>query len=265
MSSTFAAHDAEAYERLMGRWSRRLAEPLIRFGGLSDGDRVLDVGCGTGSLTVALPRVAQVGAVTGIDFAQVYVDHAASGNTDPRIAFRQGDATALPFEDATFDRAFALLVLQFIPDAPRAVAEMRRAVRPGGTVTAATWDNFGGMPHFRLLWSTAAVLFPDAIPPTQMFRRLDTQGEMEALWRQTGLLEVEQTNLLIRMEFENFEDYWQPLIRRDGPPGQFISTLSADEQERLRHHTRSGYLANRPDGPRSFAAVAWACRGTVPG
>jgi SAM-dependent methyltransferase len=73
--------NAEAYEQVMGRWSRRLAPPLIRFGGLSDGDRVLDVGCGTGSLTFALPQVANVGAVIGVDLTEPYVEFARARNT----------------------------------------------------------------------------------------------------------------------------------------------------------------------------------------
>ena len=120
----------DAYEQVMGRWSRRLAPLLIQFGGLSDGDRVLDVGCGTGSLTFTFPEFANVASVTGIDLTEPYVDFARVRNADPRISFRQADARALPFEDNSFDRAFSMLVLQFIPDAAVAVAEKRRVVRP---------------------------------------------------------------------------------------------------------------------------------------
>src|SRR5689334_512682 len=115
--------NAEAYERFMGRWSRRLAPLLVRFGGLSDGDRVLDVGCGTGSLTFSLPELANVASVTGVDLTPGFLDFARARNTDPRISFEQADARKLPFEDNSFDRAFSMLVLQFIPDAPRAAAE----------------------------------------------------------------------------------------------------------------------------------------------
>src|SRR6201987_5364255 len=139
-SNTAAAagfQNAEAYEKVMGRWSRRLAPLLIQFGGLADGDRVLDVGCGTGSLTFTVPQIAKVASVTGVDLTEAYVEFARSRNTNPHITFRTADARALPFEDNSFDRAFSMLVLQFIPDATRAVAEMRRVVRPGGAVTAA--------------------------------------------------------------------------------------------------------------------------------
>ena len=81
-------------------------------------------------------------------------------NIDPRINFEPADARSPPFKDNSFDRAFSMLVLQFIPDAGRAVAEMRRVVRPGGTVTAAVWDGYGGLQHARMIWDFAPVFDP---------------------------------------------------------------------------------------------------------
>jgi hypothetical protein len=155
-----------------------------------------------------------------------------------------------------------MLVLQFIPDAARAVAEKRRVVRPGGTVTAAVWDAYGGMLHTRILWDIAAVLDPSIERP--LIRPLSKPNEMSALWRELGFLDVEQTSLLIRMEFSCFDDYWLPFTRGEGPPGQFVAGLSDAARSTLTEHLRRAYLANLPDGPRSFACVAWACRGTVP-
>jgi len=254
--------NAEAYEQVMGRWSRRLAPLLIRFGGLSDGDRVLDVGCGTGSLTFTLPEIANIADVTGIDLTEPFLEFARARNTDPRISFQSADARNLPFEDNSFDRAFSMLVLQYIPDAPRAVAEMRRVVRAQGTVTAAVWDNYGGQPHVRLIWDIAAVLDPSVKPP--LFRPLTAPDEMATLWRELGFLNVEQTSLLIRMEFSCFEDYWLPFTSGEGPQRQFVASLSASALATLAEHVRRAYLADQPDGLRSFACVAWACRGTVP-
>jgi SAM-dependent methyltransferase len=263
-ASTFAAQDAAGYDRIMGRWSRRLAPLLIRFGGLADGESVLDVGCGTGSLTFELPRHAKVAAVEAVDYAAPYVAHAQALNDDPRIAIRQGDACALPYPDNNFDRAFSQLVLQFIPDAPRAVAEMKRVVRPGGTVAACVWDMFGGSPHNRMVLDAAGVLDPEAAVPRHLFRPLNAPGEMEALWRRIGLIDVEQASLLIRMDFADFEDYWGPLLAGEGPVGAYVAGLDPAKRAVLADHVRRAYLANRPDGPRSVACVAWACRGTVP-
>jgi ubiquinone/menaquinone biosynthesis C-methylase UbiE len=262
--SIFPAEDAAAYERIMGRWSRRLAPLLIEFGGVADGDHVLDVGCGTGNLSYALSEAANVSAVTGIDQAEVFLKYARKRSSDARFTFHHADARALPFADGSFDRAFSMLVLQFIPDVEHAVAEMRRVVRPGGQVTAAVWDQFGGMPVSRLIWDTAAVLDPTAERPRALFSSLTAPDEMSAMWHQVGLTDVEQTSLTIRMDFADFDDYWRPFEGGVGPPGLFLATLSGAARATLREHVQRGFLGNRPDGPRSFAATAWACRGTVP-
>ncbi len=261
--STAAFQDAAAYEQLMGRWSRRLAPLLIRFGGLNDGDRVLDMGCGTGSLTFALPDFANITSVTGIDLTEAYVAAARAHNTDPRIKFDLGDACALPYADASFDRAFSSLVLHFIQDAGKAVREMCRVVRPGGTVTAAVWDNYGGQLFTRMLWDVAGVLDPTL--ERAYFRPLNGPDDMAVMWRDLGLRDVEQTSLLIRMEFQSFEDYWAPFASGEGPHGQYVVKLAEPARETLKHHLYRAYSANRPDGPRSMVSVAWACRGTIPG
>lgn len=255
--------NADAYDQLMGRWSRRLAPLLIGFGGLADGERVLDVGCGTGSLTFSLPASADVAGVVGIDPTEAFIAAARARNTDPRITFDLGDARALPYADASFDRAYSSLVLHFVPDAARAVAEMQRVVRPGGIVVAAVWDNYGGQLFTRILWDIAGVLDPTLERP--YFRPLNGPGEMAEAWRSVGLQDVEETSLTIRMEFESFEDYWAPFATGEGPHGQYVVGLPEGARETLKQHVRRAYVGNRPDGPRSMASVAWACRGTVPG
>src|SRR5260221_312514 len=202
--------DAEGYERLMGRWSRQLAPLLIEFSGLLPGEHVLDVGCGTGSLTTALRDAADLAAITAVDVVEPFLAYARARNRDPRIRFERADARALPFPDATFDRAFSMLVLLFIPDAARAVAEMRRVVRPGGRVVAAVWDTFGGMPQARLIWDIAAVLDPAVEPP--LFRPMTAPGEMAQACCAQGSVAVEQTSLGIRRELMSLSAYWSPYL-----------------------------------------------------
>jgi hypothetical protein len=93
---------------------------------------------------------------------------------------------------------------------------------------------------------------------------LSGPDELTNLWQSLGLLNVEQISLLIRMEFSCFDDYWSPFTTGEGPQGQFVSGLSETARATLKDHLRRAYIANRPDGPRSFACVSWACRGTVP-
>ena len=79
----------------MGRWSRRLAPSLIDFAGINRANRVLDVGCGTGNLSICLARNPDIGSVSGIDLSPAYIEHAKRGNDDARLNFEVGDACAL--------------------------------------------------------------------------------------------------------------------------------------------------------------------------
>jgi SAM-dependent methyltransferase len=267
VSSTFVATDGDGYERVMGRWSRRLAPLFIEFAGISEGARVLDVGCGTGSLTFALAGNPAIASVRGLDFSPVYVEHAARRNTDSRVEFQEGDACALPFETGYFDHALSMLVLQFIPQADIAVEEMRRVTRPGGTVAAATWDTRGGLIVYRLLFDTAAAIDPQANQRRARVctRPLTRPGELARAWHKAGLADVVEGMLTIRMDFASFADFWGPYEGKDGPVADYLGTLDAPAKARLRGLVELAYLDGDPDGPRSYAATAWAVKGKVPG
>jgi ubiquinone/menaquinone biosynthesis C-methylase UbiE len=266
MSSTFVAVDAAQYEQMMGRWSRDLAALFIEFAGVRDGESVLDVGCGTGSLTYALLDAARGLRLTGIDQAPVFLDAARAKPKAASVRFKQGDATALPFEDASFDRALSLLVLHFVPESQRALAEMRRVVKPGGTVGAAVWDGGGGYLAQRLFWDTAACLVPSGEEGRKRAcsRPLARKGEMRAAFIECGFSDVLDTTLTIRMNYAGFADYWGPIAAGEGPLGAFFQKLEVKERATVERGVRSAFEGGAPDGPRSFIASAWACAGRVP-
>ena len=265
-SSTFVATDGDGYELTMGRWSRRLAGPFLAFAGTADGECVLDVGCGTGHLAAAVAAVSSPAEVLGLDLAPVYVAHARAHHVDPRLAFEVGDACALGLPDAAFDRTLSLLGLHFVPRADAAIAEMRRVTRPGGVVAAAVWDARGGFVANRLFFDTAAALDPAAVErrARNYTRPMTRPGELGAAWRAAGLAEVRETLLCIRMEFASFADYWAPYLGREGPGAEYVRTLDEGAKARLEAAVRAAYLDGEPDGPRSYAALAHAVKGTVP-
>jgi ubiquinone/menaquinone biosynthesis C-methylase UbiE len=265
MASGYTATDAAAYERLMGRWSGRLAEQLIAFAGLAAGDRVLDVGCGTGSLALALAARPECAAVVGVDIAAPYIAYAEQRSGDPRLSFVVGDALAMDFLPDSFDRSYSLLALNFMSDPGAALADMRRVTRRGGIVAAAVWDFPGGLVYQRVFWDTAAALDPaaDHARARHYSSPLTGPGQLEAAFRNAGLAEVKATSLTVRMHYADFADYWEPIANAQGPVGDYVKRLTPERLDRLAAAVRLAYLAGAADGPRSMAATAWAARGTA--
>jgi SAM-dependent methyltransferase len=265
-SSTFLAGDGDGYELQMGRFSRLLAPLFVDFAGIRDGRHILDVGCGTGSLTFELARNPGFERIEAVDFSPIYVAHAKSRSDDARLSFREADACALPFEDASFDHAASMLVLAFIPQADQAVREMRRVTKPGGTVAAAMWDTRGGLVFARMFWDTAAMLDRRAVErrARSFSRPMTRPGDFTRAWQGAGLRDVIEDALTIRTQYSSFDDFWAPMEGKDGPFAEYVTTLDREERVRLRDAVRAAYVDGEPDGPRSYAATAWAVRGRVP-
>ena len=153
---SFLATDPDVYEHFMGRWSARLAEPFLDFAGVEPGSRVLDVGCGTGTISLAL---AERGAtVVGVDASEPYLDGARRLRSHPSVTYELGDACDLQYASASFDACVSALVIDVIPDVDLVAAEMRRVTRPGGVVACCTFDFWGGFGVLDLVLDTGAVL-----------------------------------------------------------------------------------------------------------
>jgi ubiquinone/menaquinone biosynthesis C-methylase UbiE len=247
MASSFNVRDTGAYEQLMGRWSKALAPQFIDFAGIAREQKILDVGCGTGNLTFALAQSPTIREIVAIDFSPLLISAAAQRNRDPRITVRQADACALPFTDGAFDAALALLVLHFVPEAHKAIAEMRRVVRKGGVVAAAVWDHLAGLPSMRMMVDTVAALSEGgrALRNRYAFHPMMQPAEMKRAFEEQGPREVTETQLMIRMTYANFEDYWAPVAAGEGPLGKYVGGLDADELARVEAAVRDASEAGR--------------------
>jgi SAM-dependent methyltransferase len=143
----------------MGRWSRRIAPHVLDWLGRPDGLDWMDVGCGTGALSAAIVGRCSPRSVIGIDPSDGFVATARSMVPDRRADFLVGDAQALPAAAASRDIVASALMLNFVPDKPRALAEMKRVVRPGGMIAFYVWDYpGGGIELIREFWDAAIAL-----------------------------------------------------------------------------------------------------------
>jgi SAM-dependent methyltransferase len=254
----------DAYERFMGRWSRDVAPLLAKFAGVSSGDTVLDVGSGTGALTAAVAAAGPSSRIVGIDPSAPYVAFAKARHSGNLVRFEVGDAQQLLFLDGRFDRTLSLLVLNFVRDPSRALDEMIRVTKRGGTIAAAVWDYGQEMGMLRVFWDEAVALNPAADARDERHMPLCHEGELGALWRKHGLQHVSEEALTIRTPFASFDDYWSPFLEKLGPAGAYVATLAESEREQLRLRLRRHLLGDAPDHPIALAARAWAVRGVVP-
>jgi ubiquinone/menaquinone biosynthesis C-methylase UbiE len=150
--------ESDAYQRFMGRWSRRLAPLLVTFASVEERESILDIGSGTGALAFAVAEAIPSVRVTGIDPSSAYVRYAQGRTPSDRVQFSAGDAQALQLPDATFDKTLSLLVMNFFVTSAMALREMIRVTRPGGIVAAAVWDYSDGMEMLRVFWDEAVAL-----------------------------------------------------------------------------------------------------------
>ena len=243
---------ANAYERYMGLWSRPLAREFVAAVGINPGTRVLDVGCGTGALTTELARQVGAGRVAAVDPSEPSVAACAAAAPDADV--RVSGAETLPFADATFDATLSQLVVNFMADAHAGVGEMRRVTRPGGTVAACTWDYGDGMMMLRVFWD-AAVALDAAAPHEGRVMQYCTSGELERLWREVGLSDVETGELIVRRSYADYNDFWEPFTLGVGPGGSYCVSLDPLQREALR--AECFRQLGSPSGPLDLTARAW--------
>lgn len=247
----------ESYDRFMGRHAAALAPLLADAADVADGERVLDVGCGTGMLASVLASRVGAGQVAAIDPAERFA--AACRERVPGADVRVGVAESLPWANGEFDAALANLVIGFLSDPGQGVREMARVARPGGVVAMSMWDLAGGgMTMLRLFWTAAAAVDP----ATSGERGLTggTDGDLRRLLAAARLDQVRDGELIVEVPYAGFDDLWEPFTLGIGPAGSYLASLDSQQQERVRDACR-GMV---DDGPFTLSAKAWFATGRVP-
>lgn len=263
-----ARHDAwqagDRYEAYMGRWSRLIAPRFLDWLGASRDLAWLDIGCGTGALSAAILARCAPRSVISIDPSEGFIATAKAAVIDRRVEFRLGDAQALELEPASRDVVASALMLNFVPEREKAVGEMKRVARTGGTIGFYVWDYPGGGVEFmRAFWEAATALDLRAADLTEDKRfAFCTLDGLTGLARNAGLSHVICAPIEVPTVFRDFEDYWRPFTLGAGPAPGYCASLDPAARQRLKYRLHDS-LPRREDDTIAFRARAWAVRGIV--
>jgi len=256
--------NAQAYEAYVGRWSRSIAAEFLEWLNVPEGLRWLDVGCGTGVLMAAILERTDPRSVVGIDPSEPFLLHAREAIGDGRARFSVGTAAETGLDDEQVDVVVGGLVLNFVPDLARALAEARRVVVPGGLVAGYVWDYAGGMEFIRAFWDAAVALDPAARELDQAKRfPIAAPDPLAAAFTAARFDSVEVRPIEIPTLFADFEDLWQPFLGGTGTAPAYLATLEPAAREALHWKVQSSVPAE-PDGSIRLSARAWAVRGRRP-
>lgn len=258
-------HDAwqagDSYESYMGRWSRKIAPLFLDWLDAADGLDWLEVGCGTGALSAAILSRCNPHSLISIDQSEGFLAKARATVADSRAEFRLGDAQSLSVETATRDVVVSALMLNFVPDRRKALAEMKRAARIGGTVAFYVWDYPGGGVEFmRAFWNAATALDSSALDLTEDRRfPFCTPAGLTELAVSAGLASVECVPLEAATVFRDFDDYWRPFTLGAGPAPGYCMSLAPAARQRLKERLQDA-LPRREDGAIPMKTRAWAIK-----
>jgi ubiquinone/menaquinone biosynthesis C-methylase UbiE len=244
----------------MGRWSRLAGESFLDWLEAPKGLRWLDVGCGNGAFTEELIARCAPAAVTAIDPSEDQLAYARTRAGAGVADFRVGDAQKLTIDDGSFDVAVMALVISFLPNPKKAIAEMTRVVRPGGWVATYMWDvSGGGVPCDPIYVALESMGLSSVRPPNP---GVSKQEAMQQLWKKVGLASIETRVIRIPVKYSSFDDFWDSNTVPIGPQGKLIDAMSKNAREQLRTRVRERLPASS-DGRIAYEAFANAIKGRV--
>lgn len=227
-----------------------MAEWLCEEADLRAGDRVLDVACGSGNAALAAARRGC--EVTGLDCVPELLDRARERATRDGydVILVQGDAEALPFADAIFDRVLSALGVMFAPDQEQAAAELQRVCRPGGTIALASWTPESFLGELMSLVGNYVPHPGEDRPATEW----GTEARVRELLADVAALGAERHQFTLRFRTpEGLADFF---IMRHGPTLQAVHALEPARRARFREEFVELVRAHDDEVPGSVAVVA---------
>ncbi|MEK6786994.1 MAG: methyltransferase domain-containing protein [Nitrospirota bacterium] len=257
----------EKWDRFFDEQMAFLNHRLVADARLRSGMRVLDLGSGTGyPALLAAQTVGPSGNVTGIDLAEQMLEAARRKATALKlsnITFKTCDVTTLPFEAASFDAITTRFCLMFLPEIPKAVAEIARILKPDTWVAAAVWSAPDKNPYLKIPIDVIKqfVELPPPDPAAPGIFRLAKPGELAGLFEQAGLNNISDQEFLGDVRFKATDDYFSSLMDIAAPIQNLWGKLSpaqkAEAKQRIIHTAeqyRMGSIVALPIAVRMVAA-----------
>lgn len=252
--------DGAAYERMMGVWSGLAADIFLDWLAPQPGWRWIDIGCGSGAFTGKVIERCAPAAVRGVDPSEAQLNFARARGLGETAQFRQGEAMALPFPDRSFDAAIMALVIFFVPDPAKGVAEMVRVARPGGVVGAYAWDLLGGGHPAHAIQAEMREMGVQAMrPPSPAASRIEALRE---LWTEAGLEGVETRAITASRVFADFEEFWTTSLLGSAI-GPTVAAMPSDQAAALKARVAARMPADAA-GRIACTGRANAVKGRVP-
>jgi SAM-dependent methyltransferase len=172
---------------------------------------------------------------------------------------RQGAAEDLPYDDGSYGASYAQLVVHFMKDPVRGIAEMARVTRPGGSVAACVWDHGGGRGPLTPFWAAVDELDPQQRADGDRLSVGSREGDLERVFGAAGIDDVEGGELSVTIRLESFDDWWAPFEEPAGSVGDYLASRTPDQVAELKDLIRS----RMPDGPQEVTAWTWTALGQV--
>ncbi|MDP9132883.1 MAG: methyltransferase domain-containing protein [Nitrospirota bacterium] len=211
---------------------------LVADARLRPGMRVLDLGSGTGyPALLAADIVGSEGTVVGVDLAESMLTVAtrkARAMGMNHVTFRTGDVTSLPFEEASFDAVISRFCLMFLPEIPKAAAEMTRVLKPGGYAAAAVWASPEKNPYLRISLDVIKTItpLPPPDPESPGIFRLAKAGDLAGMLERAGLNLLSDDEFAAEVTFSTAEEFFRNLMDIAAPIQNLFSTLTPEQKTR---------------------------------
>ena len=237
----------DAYDRWMGVWTKIVGSDFLRWFDPEKNKAWIDIGCGSGASTEQILATCSPTLIDAVDPSEGQINFAKQRQLPASVNFGIGDAERLTNNDDHYDYAIMALVLFFVPDPDKGVAEMIRVCKSQGKIAAYVWDILGhGFPANPIQQIFAVRGIPVLVPPRS---EVSTKDALRLVFEKNGAKRVETTTFKVERIFDSFEEYWSlssksnsvfPALKNLGPElidevkNEVKANLDIDQQGRVK-------------------------------